>query len=202
MRLMKMIGLSCLAALASMAIVGASTASATGSTALCTVDQTPCAAGNLVKHIHEVGTGVKLLTNILTITCTGLFLGDVLSPFLANPLHIVGNFTYSGCKEQEGGACEAKEVSASSLITVLRTEAEKSEITGEGEVLAKCGAFLHCVYNGKNLKGVGLGALKAAPNGEASTEEATTNKVSGFLCPSTSKLDALYKPLTPTYIST
>jgi hypothetical protein len=201
-RHLKIVGLSCLAALTAMAMVGASTASATGSTALCTVDQTPCAAGNLVKHIHEVGTGVKLLTNIVTVTCTGLFLGDVLSPFLANPLHIVGNFTYSGCKDASEGSCEAKELSASSLITVLRTAAEKSEITGEGEVLVKCGSFLHCVYNGKSLKGEGLGALLAAPNGEAKTEEATTNKVSGFLCPSTSKLDALYKPLTPTYIST
>lgn len=201
MRLVKMIGLSCLAALAAMAVVGASTASATGSTALCTADENPCASTHLVKHVHEVGEGVRLLTNILTVTCTGLFLGDILSPFLANPLHIVGNFTYSNCKEGEGGACEAKELTTSSLITVLRTEAEKSEITGEGEVLVKCGSFLHCVYNGKNLKGEGLGPLKAAPNGEAKTEEATTNKVSGFLCPSTSKLDALYKPLTPTYIS-
>ena len=202
MRHLKIVGLSCIAALAAMAVMGASTASATGNTALCTADENPCASAHLVKHVHVVATGVKLLTSILTVTCTGLFLGDVLSPFLANPLHIVGNFTYSGCVEDDGGSCKIIELVPSSLISVLRTAAEKAEITGEGQALVDCGFFLHCVYNGKNLKGEGLGALLATPNGEAKTEEATANKISGMLCPETSKLDALYKPLTPTYIST
>ena len=202
MRHLKIVGLSCLAALAATAVLGASTASATGNTALCSADENPCASGNLVKHVHVVATAAKLLTSILTVTCTGLYLGDVLSPFLANPLHIVGNFTYSDCQENFGGSCEAKELSASSLITVLRTAAEKSEITGEGEVLVKCGSFLHCVYNGRNLKGEGLGALLATPNGEAKIEEAPVNKLLGMLCPEAARLDALYKPLTPTYIST
>src|SRR4051794_28409175 len=109
-RHLKIIWLAGLVALAAMAM-SVSSASGTGSSALCSVDQTPCAEGNLVKHVHVVATGVKLLTSITTVICTGLFLGDVLSPFLATPLHIVGNFTYSGCEESFGGSCEAKELS-------------------------------------------------------------------------------------------
>ena len=144
MRLIKMIGLAAIAALAAMAFVGASSASAT-STALCTVDEPTCAEANRVKHIHEVDPLAILKTSILTVHCVGLFLGDTLSPWLGSPLHITGTFTYSGCKEGEGGSCEAKELGGPALITVLKTATELALVTGEGEVLVKCGSFLHCV---------------------------------------------------------
>jgi hypothetical protein len=199
-RLTKMIGLVAVAALAAMAFVGASSASANGPTSLCKVDQLVCAEANLIKAVHDIDPEALLLSSILDVECEALFHGTVLAPYLAKPLHILGNFLYSNCNE---GECEAKEPGASptSLLTILKTGVEKATVTGTGEVLVKCGSFLHCVYNGTGLVGEGLGALLSGPNGVTQTHEATVNKVSGFLCPSTGKLDTLYRPLIPTYIS-
>jgi hypothetical protein len=202
-RLIKMIGLAAVAALAAMAFLGASSASASELyIALCKEDILVCPEAKIVKHVHEVDSAALLLNSILNVTCTGLFLGDVEGTGLAHlTISIVGNFSYSGCKGSNGSACEAVELNGPATIAVMKIGAEKTEITGEGEVLVKCGSFLHCVYNGTNLKGTGEGPLLAGGNGVAKTHEATTNKVSGFLCPATSKLDSLYVPLTPTYIS-
>src|SRR3954447_10253409 len=60
-RTIKLIGLAALAALSAMALVGASSAMAEGSTALCKVDQTPCAAGNLFGPVHEESVGKAVL---------------------------------------------------------------------------------------------------------------------------------------------
>jgi hypothetical protein len=207
-KLIKRLGLTAVAAIAAMAIIGTSGASAEVlNIALCKEDVLTCPSNKIITHIHAVATGVKLLTNLLTVTCEGLFLGDVLngSPTIGLAhltLIISGHFTYVAgtCSSSLGGSCEAKEISTLAEIEAMKTADEKTEITGKGEVLVKCGSSLHCVYNGTGLKGEGLGALLASPNGEEKTEEAVTNKVSGTLCPSTSKLDALYKPLEPTYV--
>src|SRR4051794_36916434 len=93
-RTIKLIGLTALAALTAMAFVGASSAMAEGSTALCKVDQTPCETKNLVSHVHEetlVGNPGTLLSEP-TVQCNVLFLGDA-SPTLGNPLVITGKFT-------------------------------------------------------------------------------------------------------------
>src|SRR6185295_13168274 len=127
---------------------------------------------------------------------SALFLGDALNSGLSsaiknkkgeiigyNPLIIHGTFTYT-CLS----GCTATEENGPAEIQVLRTGAEAAAVTGEGLVHVVCG--LNCRYNGVGLEGAGTGALAAANgSGEVSIEEAVVNKESGFLCPSTSKLD-------------
>jgi hypothetical protein len=74
MRLIKMFGLAALAAVAAMAFVGATPASATFDTQLCKVNEgLLCPAGQAQTHFHLVlvpGTVWKLL-NPITILCLG-----------------------------------------------------------------------------------------------------------------------------------
>jgi hypothetical protein len=212
----KMLGLAMMAALMAMAFVGASSATATKPTALCSVDQLPCEEGNLVKHVHETtleGKKAKLVTSFGTLECDVLFLGDVLTEGLLaeppvdpeteppNPLLISGNFTYSNCT-LGGGKCTVKEEKGPTHIDVLKLAPEEADVTGEGLVHTECSG-LNCIYNGKNLKGHGLGPLLSAEkNGSVSLEGQEANKESGLFCPSTSKLTITTTPLpNPVYIS-
>jgi hypothetical protein len=194
----KMFGLAALAALMAMALVGATSAMATGSTALCKVDnQSPCLEENIITHVHEESVGhAKLLSSFVTVECEALFLGDALNKGLNSPLVIHGKFLYV-CLN----GCTAEELNGPAEIKVLKTGIELSEVTGKGLVHVECG--LDCEYNGVGLVGHGLGALLVGSgNGQVTISGATVNKESGLFCPSTSKLDITTTPLEKTYIST
>jgi hypothetical protein len=201
-----MFGLAVVAAIAAMAFVGASSAMAEN-TAICDEDPAggalACPSGHLVQHVHYVASGAKLLNALHEVVCDALFLGDVLSPFLGAPLHIEGNFTYSNCST----GCEAKQVSSTILIEVLKTAPELANVTGKGEVLVNCVSIIgktliHCIYNGKNLTGHALGGLTttAAEKGHVTFTNAVVEKVSGILCPNTAELDALFESLNKEYL--
>jgi hypothetical protein len=191
------IGLITALGLAAFFLVGPAAATA-GTTSLCLKDATPCTE-QLATAVHLVDPEALILSSILDVECEALYSGEILSPYSASPLHIVGNLSFPNCN---GGECEAKETSTSTLLSLLRTGIEKGSMTGEGQVLVKCGSFLHCVYNGKGLEATAEGPLLAGGNGLISIHKAVLNKVSGFFCPSTSELDVLYEPLEPLYIST
>jgi len=203
MRVIRTVGLAAAAAMAAIAL-GASGASASTSIALCGTDGLTCESP--ITHLHDVATNLKLLTNITTVTClTGLFLGDVLS---ANGLAslwlvITGRFTYNiHCLTSNGATCEVEELGGPMTIQVMKlTGVEKTLVEVEGEVLVNCSTTPHCVYNGEGAAPHGLGPLPAGGTGETSWEEVTLHEVSGLFCPGLSKLDALFKPLSATYIS-
>jgi hypothetical protein len=156
-----------------------------------------------VTHLHEQGNNGVFLTSITDITCTVLGLGDVLSPNgLAHlSLTVTGRSTFTGCETNSGASCEAKELGGPAEGKVMKTATEQATVVGEGEVLLDCSSTPHCVYNGNNLIGSLYGPLIKGPNGEGVVHEATVNKVSGFFCPSTSKIDALATSKEPLYIS-
>jgi hypothetical protein len=199
-----MLGLAVTAALMAMALVGAGSAMAEGSTALCKADESPCAAGNIITHVHEstlAGNPGLLLSSVVNILCDVLFLGDTLNGGLGNPLVIHGHFTYTNCMH-ENGTCTVTETSTDSLISILRLGSELADVSGTGIVNAHCGFFINCTYDGEGLLGHGLGPLTASEtNGETRVEEAVTHKTGGSLCPETAKLDLLTTPLEKTYIS-
>jgi hypothetical protein len=197
-----MFGLAAFAAVAAMAFLGASSAMAS-STALCKVDTSPCPAGQLVSHVHFVDPAAQLLNPIQNVTCEALFLGDVQNAtLLGAPVEILGNFTYTNCS----GGCEAKEVSKKAEVNVLKTGTELGEVVGEGEVLVKCALILHCIYNGVNLVGHGLGGLAttAAEKGHVTFSKTPVERVGGqslLLCPSSATLDALFESLEKQYLT-
>jgi hypothetical protein len=199
----KMLGLAALAALMAMAFVGASSAMAE-STALCTADESPCAAGNQVSHVHETtlsGALATLLSSAGNVSCDVLFLGDTTGGNLGNPLRITGNFTYTSCT-RSGSSCTVTEVNGPVEIRVLKEGHETGKVTGEGEVNVHCGFFINCTYNGEGLAGTAKGPLLSSEtNGSVSLSEQTTHKVSGSFCPETAKLDITTTPLAATYIS-
>jgi len=217
MKIFKMACTTALALLTVMAFAGASSAMA-GSTALC--DQTPeggidfpggtiltgetCPSGHRVTHVHEAtleAVKAKLLTSVLNVECSVLFLGDALGEGLGSPLIIHGSFTYSNCNAN----CTATEENGPAEIKVLRTGHETATVTGEGLVHVECKGFINCRYNGVGLQGTAKGwwlSSGAYPNGEVNIQEQTTNKESGFLCPSTAKLDITTTTLERMFIGT
>jgi hypothetical protein len=201
MRSIKMLGLAALAALMAMASLGASSAMA-GNTQLCKADEEPCAAGNVITHVHGetvAGAPAVLLSSLGNVTVKVLYLGDSLG--LGAPLVIHGNFIFTDAL-RNGQSCTVTEVSTSSLIEVLRTAAETATLSGSSEINVHCGIFINCTYDGENLTGIAKGPLAAPPNGEAFTSEATLHNVGGGICPATAKLDIRMVPLVATYIST
>lgn len=172
----------------------------TEGTALCSQDESPCAAGHLVNSVHEVSVGkAKLLTSLGTTECNVLFSGSIATT-LASPLIVSGKFTYSNCT-LGGSSCTATEENGSSEIKVSREGHETAGITGEGLVHLVCGSSIDCSYNGIGLSGTAKGPLLGEQeNGEVFLLGAVQKETGGFLCPKTSALDIVTSPLTATYI--
>jgi hypothetical protein len=201
MKPIKTLGFAAFAALMAMAFLGASSAMA-GNTQLCMADESPCAAANVIAHVHEetvAGAPATLLTSLGNVTCNALFLGLTLG--LGAPLVIHGNFTYTGCL-RNGNSCTVTEVSTSWLNEVLRTAAETADVTGGGEVNIHCGIFIQCTFVFEGVKSTAKGPLLSAPNGEVSGQSQLPNKVVGGFCPGGSLLHIRTTPLLATYIST
>lgn len=198
MRLIKMLGLTAIAAVAAMAFVGVSSAMAE-STAFCAEDsaESTCPPGKTISHVHMIDPALVMLNPIQNLTCEVLYLGEI-EGSLGSPLVARGKLTITKC----AAGCEIKEVSSEGEGNILKTGTELAEITMEGEVLAKCALVLHCVYNAANLVGHVLGGLttKAGERGHLTFSEAPVEKVSGLLCPNVTSMDALFETLGKFYI--
>jgi hypothetical protein len=201
MKAIKTIGLVALAALTATALVGVTSAMAE-TTVLCSADESPCAEGNVITHLHGTPVGkAKLLTSIGTVECEGLALGDVIEQ--GPPLILRGTSTFSNC-ELGGSKCTATEENGPAETKALKEGHETGSVVGEGLVHLVCGTSINCSYNGTGLKGTIKGPLLSTqPNGEVTISEASTTKeAGGFLCPKTSKSDGTATPLVATYAST
>jgi hypothetical protein len=148
---------------------------------------------NEVSHVHFVDPAAKLLTNVLTVTCNALFLGDGLG--LASPLVTHGNFTYTGCNN----GCTATDL-VGGLLLALKTASGLARVTGDGFLVrVLCIGIINCEYDGNTLVGHGLSAT-GTNNGLVNAHEQTVSHTSGLLCPETAKLDALFESLTALYV--
>jgi hypothetical protein len=200
----KLIIKACMAALASMALVGVSSAMAE-TTALCKAAESTCTSGNLIEHVHEVtltGKKAKLLSNLGAIECDVLFLGDVkTNGLIGTSLLIEGHFKYSSCNL---GCTVAEPAGAISKLTVEKVASETAKVTGVGEIELNCNLInFHCTYNHEGLVATAKGANASnaeMPNGEAFLSEQEMHAVKGAACPSTVKLDINTGPLEKTFI--
>jgi len=210
MKSIKLFGLAALAALVAMAFAGASTAMAI-TTQMCKADESLCAAGNAVTHVHATtlpGHPAVLLTSAGNILCYISYLGDVLG--LAQPqvahLHFVYGLVGDSCVRHKifGGTenCTVTEVSTDILFNIARTAHESAEVTYSGEVNVHCGSFLNCTYDGAGLKGTATGPLLSSfENGDVKLLNQTLLSTGGGLCPETGKLDIEITALEKVYIS-
>jgi hypothetical protein len=205
-----MLGLAATAALAVLGVVGPSSAMGEGSTLLCKNLFGEC---EVVKHLHilsvnsahESGKG-KLLAGSNTVECELLGLGDVLEPYLGNPVQILAELTYTNCNlgcstgTPTGGSPHGE-------FDILRLGVgELADVIGlEFEFKLTCPFIFTCDYNSENLVGHGL-PLNNEANGlpHVTYTGATlnlTSKLSGpFNCPSTGALDLLLQSLTQFYV--
>ena len=198
----KMLGLAALAALATMAFTGATTAMAEP-TALCDIDPGTgalevCPAGHLLVALHEAnlpGSKVKLLFGIITVECDVLFQG-VTAEALRNPQLIGGVYTYTNCTNN----CKITETNGPSIIEMLKEGHEKAKVTIGFQIIINCAA-MNCGYVGAPV-GKGWGPLLSLEaNGEISIQEAQIFRTEGALCPLATVLDLRTTPLVKTYIT-
>lgn len=198
MRLIKMFGLTAIAAVAAMAFIGASSASAT-STALCTSDASlVCAAGNVYTgHIEGLAVNPELLSSITNVTCEhsvilGNALGLVTGGSQVTHLELI-DFT-GNCKTSSGTACTVT-TTALGLVDLLKTAPNLGTATSlNSKVKVVCGFFINCTFGGTPELHVVGSTLPL--NTTSSLGALTANKASlsreGGICPSTSEWDAKY----------
>jgi hypothetical protein len=198
MRLIKMFGL---AAVAAMAFVGASSATAT-TTQLCTNHTGTCTEPG---SIHVVSEGkATLLNSFQQVECNVLIISTHLKGLAAAGSggqvdHVLaGDLRYTNCEP-----CTVTTL-AGGLLFSLRTGHEVGTIIATNfKVQVTCFLFFNCVYNSAGLVGQVLGPLLSA-NGTSLIHynKAEVKNEGGKLCPPppAAELDALFTTLDLLYI--
>ena len=197
MRLVKMFGLAAVAAVAALAFVGATSASATD-TQLCKVHTgLTCEAGNAVTSHHMVlasGSIGKLLAAI-NVLCLGILI-EATPLGLGNPQLIhTTSFTFTGCGTSSAHNNCTVTTLEQPLANLLKTGLDEGVLAftnGQlGTVCANLG--INCVYDGEGMEfNVGAGHLTAG-------ETPVTELGGKFLCPDEGFVDALYETLGNAY---
>ncbi|HEX6753774.1 MAG TPA: hypothetical protein VF093_09350 [Solirubrobacterales bacterium] len=199
MRLIKTFGLAALAAVAAMAFVGATSASAT-STQLCKVHTgLTCGAGNEVTSHHMVlasGTVGQLLSPTVNVLCLGILI-EATPLGLGNPQSIhTTSFTFAGCGTGSAHNNCTVTTQEQPLADLLKTGLEAGVLTfTNGRLRTQCPSLgMDCVYDGEGMEfAVGGQHLTA--------EEAPTIELGGkFFCPDEGLVDGLFETLTDTYV--
>ncbi len=201
MRLIKMFGLATVAAVAAMAFVGATSASAETSTQLCDA-HTGLTCSDAASDVHMVlapGTVLKLLSPLVTVLCLGELWessgADVGA--LGNPQSLdLTSKVSTGC-----GTTSAH--SNCTLTTLTLPDADLLKLgLDEGSLellsgtfrLQGCGFGLNCEYD---LEGtlVSVGAQ------HVTMEETPVTELGGkFFCPDETKLDGLLETLDDRFV--
>ncbi len=205
MKLIKMIGLTAVAAVVAMAFLGASSAMAT-STQLCKVHTEPCPAGSGAAKVHMTNVGDVVLhatllgINVLILCHKSLGEGTLLG--LAAPQ--VGHLTslnFEECFREKNGVDGDKctvTVTSLGLLEVLKTALNLGEAKTTGtNALVSCPGLPECEYGGNEVAlGSVEGALHKAGTGHGMLNANATLKVKGgAFCPSTALWLGLYEPL-------
>lgn len=204
-----MVGLAALTMLAAMAIVGASSAMATGNTALCADESNPCE--NPVTSLHMELTNIGILhglSPLFNVLCLhGLALGEVLS--LGNPqaVHLSKlDFTNCGTNSTHTN-CTISSLELPVLVNVLNEGGGLGKATGEnGETLVNCTipliGTIDCIYEGKGLS-FDVKSAEAGNHGMLNAEAVSVKKTagSGFCSAESTITQGLLEPLTDVYLS-
>jgi hypothetical protein len=194
MKPVKTLGLAALAVVAVTALIGASSAMA--STALCKVNEDPCAGANLTTEVHYTAEKILIHTSAMDYECSALLSAAV--PKLGEKTQTLEakSLVYSSCNQ----GC-IRTVNKLGTFTVERTESEKAKITGSGfEIHVECGSFINCSYAFNELTGTLLGAGLTGDNGHITYNEATLERIGGLVCPAVATLSALFIASKPVYV--
>ncbi len=199
MRLIKMFTLTALAAVATMAFVGVTSASAFGSTQQCKVNTSLlCPAGEARTAIHEVlatGTVARLLA-LLNILCLGMLVEST-ALGLANPQSIHAlSMSFTGCgtgSAHDNCTVTVQELPLSNLLKTGVDEGVQTHTNGRKRWV--CSGGIDCVFDTEGFE-TAVGAQ------HRTAEETEATELGGkFFCPNQGKLDYLLVTLDPTYVT-
>jgi hypothetical protein len=207
MKLTKSFGLGALTALVAMALVGASSASAT-STALCAVHEDPCSGENQVETLHGTltsGTVFRILNSIADVLCLNV-LSEVEVAELGNPLvltSIGGSYQNCGTNSSHSN-CSIIPEGGSPVSNLLKTGLNLGVLTAEsGTVRVECTIFgfikIDCVYESPGLENEVEGASGDHGMVTSENDPASLKEGSG-VCPGESFTDYLLEPLEDVYL--
>lgn len=209
MRLVKTFSLVVLTALVAMALVGASSATATGTTALCKSSEEICPEAKLVNTFHlfnAEGTVVSLLNVIANVLCLGA-LANTISLHVGIPQKInTETITFTGCGTSAAHNDCAVEFKKVPTFRLLKTAKNLGVLTAvNGELFLKCSGAkkIECTYDTSNLEFEVEGALHQAGSGSGMVTAASTplEASNGAICPEIPPtLDFLLEPLEHTYV--
>jgi hypothetical protein len=205
-KLVKMFGFAALLAVTSMALMGASTATANENTILCKVHVEGCEdLEQQVKHVHMIAKNSTLLANFVvpvTVTCEeALALVEILG--LGKPQ--IGHFLsllWSGCETTSGEECDVETLSPPGLVLVLKTALNLGTVQAhDTEVNVDCGALINCTYGGLPTL-IAEGALHNPDHleGVVRANNLPVEQTGGILCPPTANWHAEFLPLEKIYI--
>jgi hypothetical protein len=195
-----MFGLAALAAVAAMAFVGATSASALFNTQLCKVDS-GLLCSEPQTHVHNVlveGTVGKLLAGI-NVLCLGVLVeNEALGLGSPQVIHTkeAGGLTFSGCGTGSGHnncTVTVQEAPLSHLLKIGKNIAVLVNLSGRTRL--QCANLgIDCTYD--------LAGSEFEAEGEILTaEETPTIELGGkFFCPDEGTLDGELKSLLPVYI--
>jgi hypothetical protein len=205
MKLIRMLGLAVVAAIAAMAFAGAGTAMASGTTALCKENVLTCPeaqrypAGTVLEGLAVnpklLGTFGGIFTG--SVSCEHSVVAGTLDAKQGTPLTgTITSITFTGnCKSTFGGACTVTTVKKGKL-DLLWTAANLGTATSLGnEVKVSCGGFptIECTFGGEPKL-----HAEGTTNKELTASEAALKVISGSDCPTNPRWDALYKLVKPT----
>ena len=197
MKLVRMIGLGLIAAVAATALLGASSAMAE-TTALCEVDEDPCEEANQVTEVNYEAEDLYVLTSVMEYECDASLSATVSKLGETQTLE-AQELVYTNCRE--GGQSCSRTATELGTFSVLRTKPELAEIAGSGfKISVKCGALINCTYAFNGLTGTVKGPLLTGDNGHILYQEANLEKVGGIACPNEAKLDAVFVASSPVYV--
>jgi len=197
-RLVKTFPLAALIAVVALALLGATTASATN-TQLCTAHTgLGCLSStNAVHLVLDTGTVGKLLSSLITVLCLGVLV-EASALALGSPqaAHTTA-LSYTGCGTGSAHNNCTVTVEELPLSNLLKTGLDEGvlEVTNGKALLICANLGIKCVYD---LAGTEL----AAGGGHLSAEETETVELGGkFFCPDEGFLDGLLEALSPTYVA-
>ncbi len=196
-----MFGLAAVSAVAAMAFVGATSASAEVDTQLCDA-HTGLTCSDASSDVHMVlapGTVGKLLSPIVTVLCLGVLVESSGTDVgeLGNPQQLDASaMSFTGCgtnASHNNCTVTVEELPDNDLLKLGLDEGSLEALTGETR-LQGCGLNLNCLYDTEGLLfSVGAQHLTA--------DKTPVTELGGkFLCPDEGKLDGLLETLEDRYV--
>ncbi|HEY5709637.1 MAG TPA: RHS repeat-associated core domain-containing protein [Solirubrobacterales bacterium] len=198
MRLLKTFGLATLTAVAALAFVGATSASATN-TQLCTLHTgLGCLSAATSTHaVLATGTVGKLLNSFVTVLCLGVLV-ETEALGLGSPQQVHATTqSFTGCGTGSAHTNCTVTVQELPLSNLLKTGLDEGALTAtNGRIRLVCSNLgIDCVYD---LAGA---EFAVGANHLTANETEITELGGKFLCPNEGFLDGLLEALTATYVT-